>query len=135
MFPVAAMVSCPRNTRSRVYRIAHNTSLDFLRDKSRNTVIPLTDDVERGFNTMMEDVVHHSRIAMGVSCLGLATRAYQIARVYADERTVFGHRVIDHALAQENLAEIRAACIVSHDPPMTRPTMMHWITTKGMAPQ
>ena len=29
-----------------LYRIAHNASLDFLRDKSRNTVIPLTDDVE-----------------------------------------------------------------------------------------
>lgn len=70
--------------------------------------VPLTDHVERGFNTMMEDVVHHSRIAMGVSCLGLATRAYQIARIYADERTVFGRRVIEHPLAQENLADIRA---------------------------
>jgi RNA polymerase sigma-70 factor (ECF subfamily) len=29
-----------------LYRIAHNTSLDFLREKSRNTVIALTDDVE-----------------------------------------------------------------------------------------
>jgi RNA polymerase sigma factor (sigma-70 family) len=29
-----------------LYRIAHNASLDFLRDKSRNTVIALTDDVE-----------------------------------------------------------------------------------------
>ncbi len=28
-----------------LYRIAHNTSLDFLRDKSRNTVVPLIDDV------------------------------------------------------------------------------------------
>jgi len=29
-----------------MYRIAHNASLDFLREKSRDTVIPLTDDVE-----------------------------------------------------------------------------------------
>jgi len=29
-----------------LYRIAHNTSLDFLRERSRNTVVPLTDDVE-----------------------------------------------------------------------------------------
>ena len=29
-----------------LYRIAHNTSLDFLRERSRNTVIPLTDDIE-----------------------------------------------------------------------------------------
>lgn len=29
-----------------LYRIAHNTSLDFLRERSRNAVVPLTDDVE-----------------------------------------------------------------------------------------
>lgn len=29
-----------------LFRIAHNTSLDFLRDRSRRAVVPLTDDVE-----------------------------------------------------------------------------------------
>jgi RNA polymerase sigma factor (sigma-70 family) len=29
-----------------LFRIAHNTSLDFLRDRSRRTVVPLTDDIE-----------------------------------------------------------------------------------------
>ncbi len=29
-----------------LFRIAHNTSLDFLRRRSRNTVVPLTDDLE-----------------------------------------------------------------------------------------
>ena len=29
-----------------LFRIAHNTSLDFLRDRSRNTVVPLGEDVE-----------------------------------------------------------------------------------------
>lgn len=29
-----------------LFRIAHNTSLDFLRNRSRNTVVPLTDDIE-----------------------------------------------------------------------------------------
>jgi len=29
-----------------LFRIAHNTSLDFLRDRSRNIVVPLTDDIE-----------------------------------------------------------------------------------------
>src|SRR6266851_1795263 len=29
-----------------LFRIAHNTSLDFLRDRSRNPVVPLTEDVE-----------------------------------------------------------------------------------------
>ena len=29
-----------------LFRIAHNTSLDFLRDRYRSTVVPLTDDIE-----------------------------------------------------------------------------------------
>jgi len=29
-----------------LFRIAHNASLDFLRHRSRNTVVPLTEDVE-----------------------------------------------------------------------------------------
>jgi len=29
-----------------LFRIAHNASLDFLRERSRNTIVPLTDDVE-----------------------------------------------------------------------------------------
>ena len=29
-----------------LFRIAHNASLDFLREKSRNTVVPLTQDIE-----------------------------------------------------------------------------------------
>jgi RNA polymerase sigma factor (sigma-70 family) len=29
-----------------LFRIAHNTSLDFLRERSRNTVVPLTEDIE-----------------------------------------------------------------------------------------
>jgi RNA polymerase sigma factor (sigma-70 family) len=29
-----------------LFRIAHNTSLDFLRDRSRSTVVPLTEDLE-----------------------------------------------------------------------------------------
>ena len=34
------------NLEAWLYRIAHNTSLDFLRERSRNTVVPLTDEVE-----------------------------------------------------------------------------------------
>jgi RNA polymerase sigma factor (sigma-70 family) len=29
-----------------LFRISHNASLDFLRDRARNTVVPLTDDIE-----------------------------------------------------------------------------------------
>ncbi|WP_340645292.1 sigma-70 family RNA polymerase sigma factor [Phenylobacterium sp.] len=31
-----------------LFRIAHNTSLDLLRSRSRNTVVPLTEDIETG---------------------------------------------------------------------------------------
>src|SRR5688500_4384867 len=34
------------NLESWLFRIAHNTSLDLLRRRSRNTITPLTDDVE-----------------------------------------------------------------------------------------
>ena len=34
------------NLESWLFRIAHNASVDFLRDRSRNTVVPLTEDVE-----------------------------------------------------------------------------------------
>ena len=29
-----------------LFRIAHNASLDFLRERSRNTVVPLTEEIE-----------------------------------------------------------------------------------------
>src|SRR5260221_12580205 len=31
-----------------LFRIAHNAGLDFLRDRSRNTVVPLPEDVQGG---------------------------------------------------------------------------------------
>lgn len=34
------------NLEAWLYRIAHNTSLDVLRERSRNAVVPLTDDIE-----------------------------------------------------------------------------------------
>src|SRR3954454_11128247 len=34
------------NLESWLFRIAHNASLDFLRERSRNTVVPLTEEVE-----------------------------------------------------------------------------------------
>ncbi len=63
--------------------------------------------VERGFNRMMEQVVHFSRISLAISVLGMNERAYQTARNYADTREAFGNTIIDYPLVQENLAGIK----------------------------
>ncbi len=74
--------------------------------------IPLG-DVDTGFNRMMEQVVHYSRIALAVAVLGFGNRGYQIARAYADTREAFGSKIIDYPLVQENLANIKADVTVS----------------------
>ncbi|MCP4315089.1 MAG: acyl-CoA dehydrogenase [Hyphomicrobiales bacterium] len=67
--------------------------------------------VDRGFNRLMEMVIHHSRIALAVAVLGFANRAYQIARAYADTRYAFGSTIIDYPLVRENLATIKAEIV------------------------
>ena len=67
--------------------------------------------VERGFNRLMEMVIHHSRIALATAVLGFANRAYQIARAYADTRHAFGERIISYPLVRENLATIKAEIV------------------------
>jgi len=64
--------------------------------------------VENGFNRMMEEIVHYSRIALAVSVLGMANRGYQQVRAYADTRQAFGETIINYPLVQENLANIKA---------------------------
>jgi len=64
--------------------------------------------VEKGFNIMMEEIVHYSRIALAVSVLGMTNRGYQQVRAYADTRQAFGKTIIDYPLVQENLANIKA---------------------------
>ncbi len=64
--------------------------------------------VETGFLTMMERVIHHSRISLSVAVLGFTSRAYQYARDFALTREAFGNTVINYPLAQENLAHIKA---------------------------
>ena len=44
--------------------------------------------VEKGFNRMMENVIHHSRIALATAVLGFTQRGYRLARVYADGRAL-----------------------------------------------
>ena len=69
--------------------------------------IPLG-SVDSGFNRMMEQVIHHSRIALAVAVLGFSNRSYQQARHYADTRKAFGQTIVDYPLVQENLADIKA---------------------------
>ena len=40
-----------------LFRIAHNTSLDFLRERSRNTVVPFTEDIEEAVPIPEMDIV------------------------------------------------------------------------------
>ena len=40
-----------------LFRIAHNASLDFLRDKSRNTVVPFAEDVDEAAPMPEDDIV------------------------------------------------------------------------------
>ncbi len=64
-------------------------------------------NIERGFNRMMEQVVHFSRLSLAISVLGMNERAYQTARNYADTREAFGSNIIDYPLVQQNLAGIK----------------------------
>ena len=63
--------------------------------------------VEVGFNTLMSEVIHHSRIALSVAVLAFGSSAYRIARIYADHRSAFGKKIINYPLVQENLSNMR----------------------------
>jgi len=65
-------------------------------------------DLRAGFKTLMENVLHLSRIYNSFAALGVGQRAYQIATSYARNRTAFGHPIIDYPLVKENLAGIKA---------------------------
>ncbi len=68
----------------------------------------LMGDVETSFKLLMENVLHLSRIYNSYACLGLMTRAYQIAMLYAKQRMAFSHPIIEYPLVQELLATLRA---------------------------
>jgi len=64
--------------------------------------------VDEGFKNLLTLQIHHSRLALAVGVLGMASRAYQLARAYADTRQAFGSTIVEYPLVRENLAAIKA---------------------------
>lgn len=64
--------------------------------------------LEEGFHLAMKHVLHLSRIFNAFCVLGMARRAYHIARAYAKHRIAFGNPIYQYPLVQENLAKIKA---------------------------
>ncbi|PIQ43026.1 MAG: acyl-CoA dehydrogenase [Gammaproteobacteria bacterium CG11_big_fil_rev_8_21_14_0_20_46_22] len=64
-------------------------------------------ELENGFKLVMENVLHLSRLCNTACILGMARRAYTIARAYAKHREAFGQAIIHYPLVQENLARIK----------------------------
>lgn len=65
-------------------------------------------NLETSFHLVMENVLHISRLFNTVCVLGMARRAYTIARSYAQHRHAFSQAIIHYPLVQENLARIKA---------------------------
>lgn len=63
--------------------------------------------VETGFRNLMTLVIHHSRLALPLAMAGMLSRAYQLARSYADTRHAFGKVIIEYPLVQDNLAKVK----------------------------
>lgn len=64
--------------------------------------------LEDGFRLVMENVLHLSRIFNSFCVLGMARRAYFIARMYAQHRIAFSQLIINYPAVKENLARIKA---------------------------
>lgn len=65
-------------------------------------------DPANGFKLVMENVLHISRIFNSFCVLGMARRAYSIAKAYAENRIAFDKPIIQYPLVKENLARIKA---------------------------
>lgn len=60
-----------------------------------------------GFKMLMENVLHISRLFNTICVLGMAQRAYSIALAFAQHRVLFGQRIIQYPLVEENLTKIK----------------------------
>jgi acyl-CoA dehydrogenase len=63
--------------------------------------------VERGFKTVMENVIHLSRIYNTLAVAGGARRGYKTALSYAQHRRAFGKAIVEYPLVLETLARLR----------------------------
>ena len=64
--------------------------------------------VEDGIKMVLENVLHFSRLFNSISTLGMARRAFFIAKKYCEHREAFGRKIINYPLVQANLAKIYA---------------------------
>jgi alkylation response protein AidB-like acyl-CoA dehydrogenase len=62
---------------------------------------------ENGFKTVMENVIHLSRIYNSLAVGGGLRRAYLVALTYAKHRRAFGQPIADYPLVAETLAGLR----------------------------
>jgi len=65
--------------------------------------------VERGFKTVVEQVLNTSRLMNAVACAGIMRRAYIEAGHYACHRQAFGQAIANYPLVQEAVADIMSA--------------------------
>lgn len=61
--------------------------------------------VERGFKTVVEQVLNTSRLMNAVACAGIIRRAYIEASSYACHRTAFGNLIANYPMVQEAVAD------------------------------
>lgn len=64
--------------------------------------------LDEGIHLVMDNVLHLSRLFNSFCVLGMARRAYHIARSYAKHRVAFGLPIFNYPLVKENLARIKA---------------------------
>ncbi|OGT31221.1 MAG: hypothetical protein A3E87_04215 [Gammaproteobacteria bacterium RIFCSPHIGHO2_12_FULL_35_23] len=64
-------------------------------------------ELDKGFNIVMENVLHISRLFNTIIMLGMVRYAYSIAYQYARHREAFGKTINNYPLVIENLAQIK----------------------------
>lgn len=67
----------------------------------------LMGDLQNGFNLVMENVLHISRLFNSFTVIAMARRAYHIAKYYAQARVAFSKPIIEYPAISDNLAKIR----------------------------